>query len=166
MNTIKIFSILLFALFAFGVSFFIAQKMLLPKRKEELPFERVIMLSSTFVGISIILNLVFQKINFVYDLIDQYSFDFQKVFEIKSEQYGYSIEMLKISTIYIAIAFAWLILAILFSKVFAKRFFNDTEWQYHTLKSIIFICLAIAFYPVLSFIIDNFYVVLTNPIIK
>ncbi len=166
MNTEKIFSILLFGIIAFSIALFIARKMLVSKRNDEKPFEHIVQLSSTFIGTSIILNLVFQKIGYLYDLTNQYGIRFVKLFTLDGYDYSYNVEMLKVSLFYLAIVYIWTIISIQFSRMFAKNFYKNTEWQYHILKSIIFICLAIAFYPILSFILDNFYVVLENPTIR
>lgn len=165
MNILKIFSILLFAIFCFTLCIVIAVKILKNKEENVMLNEKFIKLTSIFIAVSIILNLVFQKVSYLYDIIEQYTsnFDFHRLFTIEKNNYGYSEEMVKVSCIYLAIALIWIWISSLFSKIITKRFFADNTTNYQLLEGIILICISIAFYPVLNFILDNFYIILDKP---
>ena len=165
MNILKIFSILLFATFCFTLCIVIAVKILKNKEENVMLNEKYIKLASIFIAVSIILNLVFQKVSYLYDIIEQYTsnFDFHRLFTIGKNNYGYSEEMVKVSCIYLAIALMWIWISSLFSKIITKRFFADNTTNYQLLEGIILICISIAFYPVLNFILDNFYIILDKP---
>lgn len=166
MNTLKVFSILLFSSICFLGCIVIA-RMVLKDRKDSnvMLNNEFIKISSIFIAVSIVLNLLFQKVIYLYDLIDKYfiDFDFQKLFTIGKSNYGFSPEMLKVTTMYMALAFVWIFAISLFSKIIAQRFFEKDTFNSRIFEGIILICFAIAFYPVLSFVLDNFYVVLDMP---
>lgn len=166
MNTLKVFSILLFSSICFVGCIIIARKVLKDRKDGNLMLNNeFIKISSVFIAVSIVLNLLFQKVIYLYDLIDKYfiEFDFIKLFNVGKSNYGFSQEMLKVTTIYMALAFVWVFIIALFSKIIAQKFFEKDTFNYKIFEGIILLCLAIAFYPVLSFILDNFYVVLDMP---
>lgn len=166
MNTLKIFSILLFSIPCFAVCIILAKRVL-KERSDHNDFvtKEFIKLSAIFISVSIILNLVFQKVIYLYDVIDQYflDFDFIKLFSAGNYNFGFSIEMLKITTIYMALAFVWIVIISSFSKIIAKKFFEADTFNFKLFEGVILLCLSVAFYPVLSFILDNFYLILDTP---
>lgn len=164
MNTLKILSIMLFAFCAFAVSFGIAKRTLFKNKDENRqPYENLVRMSGIFIAISITMNLLFQKISYLYDVIDQYGFDFQKIFTGGKAEYGYSPEMLRASCIYMAIGFLWIWFSGRFANVMGSRYSENSPFSKTILSAIIFIALSVAFYPVLDFILDNFYTVLAQP---
>lgn len=167
MNTLKIFSILVFSLFSFIVSMGIILRIIKYKvNSEEKTYSKLLHYSSLFIGVSIILNLVFQKVSYLYDLIDQYSYSFQKVFSFGKFNYGFSPEMINVSVIYVALCFVWVCFSAFISKITTTHFFSKSSWENQLMQSVIFLSINIAFYPVLSFILDNFYIVLDRPTIN
>lgn len=168
MNILKILSLLIFAVFCFAICIIIAVKMFKQKDENILLNNQFIKLSSIFIAVSIILNLVFQKVSYLYDIIGHYNIkiDFVKLFKIGNFNYGFSPEMIKVCCIYLAISFIWIWIASLFSKMISKSFFAQTTINYFLFEGIILLCIAIAFYPILSFILDNFYIILDQPTIN
>lgn len=166
MNTLKIFSILLFSIPSFAICILTAKRVLKDKSDNDILLKNgFIKLCSIFISVSLILNLVFQKVIYLYDVIDKYflDFDFIKLFTVGNSNFGFSGEMLKVTTIYMALAFVWIVCLSAFSKIIAKKFFEVDTFNYKIFEGVILLCLAIAFYPVLSFILDNFYLILDTP---
>lgn len=166
MNTLKIFSILLFSIITFSACIFVALQILKNKKDSNVLLNnQFVKFSSIFIAISIIMNLLFQKVIYLYDIIDKYfiEFDFVKVISLGNIHYGFSSEMLKVITIYMAIAIVWVVIITLFSKLLATKFFTKETWNFQIFEGIILLCLSVAFYPVLSFILDNFYIILEMP---
>lgn len=168
MNILKILSLLLFAIFCFAICIVIAVKILKKKDENILLNNQFIKLSSIFIAVSTVLNLVFQKVSYLYDVIGQYSInvDFIKLFPIGKYNYGYSPEMIKVCCIYLAISFVWIFIASLFSKMISKYFFEKSTLNFYLFEGITLICISIAFYPILNFILENFYIVLDQPTIN
>lgn len=167
MNTLKIISILLFAVICLSISLMIAFRILKNKSNDEkCNISKLINSSSVFLAVSIALNLVFKKISYLYDIIDQYSFDFQKIVSIGNFNYGFSPEMVKVSSIYLMLAFVWVVIASLFAKTISARFFNKDTFNFEIFQAVILLSFAIALYPVFDFILDSFYVVLEKPVIN
>lgn len=166
MNTLKIFSILLFSIPCFAVCIFLAKKILKDKTDNNVMLNNgFIKLCAIFISVSLVLNLVFQKVIYLYDVIDKYflDFDFIKLFEIGRSNYGFNSEMLKVTTIYMVLAFVWIVIISGFSKIITKKFFEPDTSNYKIFEGVIMLCLTVAFYPVLSFILDNFYLILEMP---
>lgn len=165
MNTLKIFSILIFSILCFVVCIIIARQVLKSKNNEQLLNNEIMKISSIFISVSIILNLVFQKVIYLYDVIDNYflDFDFIKLLRIGNSNYGFSSEMLKVVTIYLTLAFIWVFIVSLFSKIITQRFFDKESFNYKIFEGVILLSLTLSFYPVLSFILDNFYEILKMP---
>lgn len=167
MNTLKIISILLFSVICLSISLMIAFRILKTKSNDEkYNISKLINSSSVFLAVSLALNLVFRKISYLYDMIDQYSFDFQKVVSIGNFNYGFSPEMVKVSSIYLMLAFVWVVIASLFAKTISARFFNKDTFNFEIFQAVILLSFAIALYPVFDFILDSFYVVLEKPVIN
>lgn len=167
MNTLKIISIFLFAVICLAISLMIAFRILKTKSNDEkYNISKLINSSSVFLAVSIALNLVFKKISYLYDIIDQYSFDFQKIISIGNFNYGFSPEMVKVSSIYLMLAFVWVIIASLFAKTISARFFNKDTFNFEIFQAVILLSFAIALYPIFDFILDSFYVVLEKPVIN
>lgn len=167
MNTLKIISILLFAVICLSISLMITFRILKSKSNDEkYNISKLINSSSIFLAVSIVLNLVFKKISYLYDIIDQYSFDFHKVVSIGHFNYGFSPEMVKVSSIYLMLAFVWVVIASLFAKTISGRFFNKDTFNFEIFQAVILLSFAIALYPVFDFILDSFYIVLEKPVIN
>lgn len=167
MNTLKIISILIFSVICLSLSLFISFRILKGKQEETTyDITNLIKSSSIFIAIAIMLQLVFQKISYLYDILDQYNYDFQKVFIIGKSIYGFSPEMIKVSCIYLALAFVWILITSLFAKTISGKFFKKDTLNFEVFQAIILISFAIALHPVFDFILDNFYIVLDKPIIN
>ncbi len=169
MNTLKIFSILLFSFISFAGCIIIARKVLKEKKGEKVMLNNeFIKISAIFIAVSIILNLLFQKVIYLYDLIGKYlsDDDLIKIISIGKFNYGFSKELLKVSSTYMALGFVWIFVISLFSSLIAQKFLDKNTLNYKIFEGIILICFAVAFYSVLSFILDNFYIVLEMPTIN
>lgn len=166
MNTLKIFSILLFSIPCFAICILLAKRILKDRSDGNTMLTNgFIKLVGIFISVSIVLNLVFQKVIYLYDVIEKYfiEFDFIKLFSVGRSNFGFSSEMLKVTTIYMALAFVWIVIIASFARIIAKKFFETNSFNYKIFEGVILLCLSISFYPVLSFILDNFYVILDTP---
>jgi hypothetical protein len=158
MNTLKIFSILIFGIIGFAIAILISYKTLV-KRKPNSIFISGFMLqiASIFISTSILLNLVFGKISKLYDVIDQSYTDFITIFHLSKTNYGISPEMFKIIFIYIGITIGFIFFFSIISKILSKTLIADNSISTEIISGIILLCLSVAFYPIIDQILNSIY---------
>ena len=107
MNTLKIFSILIIGIIGFSITVFISYKTFSRKNTKN-STDFLIKLASIFISSSILLNLTFNKISKLYDIIDNSSFNFIKIITISKTNYGVSPEMFKMVFLYLGALFLFI----------------------------------------------------------
>lgn len=166
MNTLKILSLSIFALICFYISLRIAIHFMNVKKIENNSYNKMITLSSVIISVAIANSLVLKKVSYLYDIFSEYSYDLKVVFRINNFDYGYSPEMTTISCIYLILAFGWVSISIWLARLMVRNYFKKETLAYYVFEAVVLLSFNVAFYPLLDFILENFYVVLNRPLIN
>ena len=155
MNTLKIFSILVIGIIGFSITVFISYK-ILSKKNTNNSTDFLIKLASIFISSSVLLNLTFNKISKLYDIIDNSSFHFIKIITIFKTNYGVSPEMFKMVFLYLGVLFLFVFFFSSLSKILVKRMIPE-NLNPEIMQGIILLTLNISFYPLIEQILNSFY---------
>lgn len=155
MNTLKIFSILVIGIIGFSITVFISYKTFSRKNTKN-PTDFLIKLASIFISSSILLNLTFNKISKLYDIIDNSSFNFIKIITISKTNYGVSPEMFKMVFLYLGVLFLFIFFFSSLSRIIVKKLIPE-NLNPEIMQGIILLTLTISFYPLIEQILNSFY---------
>lgn len=155
MNTLKIFSILVIGIIGFSITVFISYKTFSRKNTKN-PTDFLIKLASIFIWSSILLNLTFNKISKLYDIIDNSSFNFIKIITISKTNYGVSPEMFKMVFLYLGVLFLFIFFFSSLSRILVKKMIPE-NLNSEIMQGIILLSLSISFYPLIEQILNSFY---------
>lgn len=155
MNTLKIFSILVIGIIGFSIAVFISYKTL-SKKNSKNSADFLIKLASIFISSSILLNLTFNKISKLYDIIDNSSFNFIKIITISKTNYGVSPEMFKMVFLYLGVLFLFIFFFSSLSRILVKKLIPESL-NSEIMQGIILLTQTISFYPLIEQILNSFY---------
>ena len=155
MNTLKIFSILVIGIIGFSITVFISYK-ILSKKNANNSTDFLIKLASIFISSSVLLNLTFNKISKLYDIIDNSSFHFIKIITIAKTNYGVSPEMFKMVFLYLGVLFLFIFFFSSLSRIIVKKLIPE-NLNPEIMQGIILLTLTISFYPLIEQILNSFY---------
>ena len=155
MNTLKIFSILVIGIIGFSITVFISYK-ILSKKNTNNSTDFLIKLASIFISSSVLLNLTFNKISKLYDIIDNSSLHFIKIITIPKTNYGVSPEMFKMVFLYLGVLFLFIFFFSSLSRILVKKLIPE-NLNPEIMQGIILLTLTISFYPLIEQILNSFY---------
>ena len=155
MNTLKIFSILVIGIIGFSITVFISYK-ILSKKNANNSTDFLIKLASIFISSSVLLNLTYNKISKLYDIIDNSSFNFIKIITISETNYGVSPEMFKMVFLYLGVLFLFIFFFSSLSRILVKKLIPE-NLNPEIMQGIILLTLTISFYPLIEQILNSFY---------
>ena len=103
-----------------------------------------------------LLNLTFNKISKLYDIIDNSSFHFIKIITISKTNYGVSPEMFKMVFLYLGVLFLFIFFFSSLSRIIVKKLIPE-NLNPEIMQGIILLTLTISFYPLIEQILNSFY---------